>query len=130
MCSYYTLILAKRPETSAIFFFFFFFMEEKCMTWLESLKTSTFLCRPLFRPHDSPWVGVLKSQNRTSTHLGSVPGRVPTVLPLRVPGRVRSFFGVSYMQYIQLGSLGRLYMQYTQLGSLPLRDKGIPPGRF
>ena len=23
-----------------------------------------------------------------------------------------------------------LYMQYTQLGSLPLKDKGIPPGRF
>ena len=34
------------------------------------------------------------------------------------------------MQYIQLGSIGRLYMQYTQLGNLPLRDKWMPPGRF
>ena len=30
----------------------------------------------------TPLLGVLKSQSRTSTHLGSIPGRVPTVLPL------------------------------------------------
>ena len=41
-----------------------------------------------------------------------------------------AFFWHSYMQYINLGSLGHLYMQYTQLGNLPLRDKGIPPGWF
>ena len=36
---------------------------------------------PYFDPMTPP-LGVLKSQNRTSTHLGSVPGRFPTVLPL------------------------------------------------
>ena len=72
------------------------------MTWLWSLKTTTvFVHGPYFDPMTPP-LGVLKSQSRTSTHLGSFPGRVPTVLAL--------LFGVSYMQYIQLGSLGRLYM--------------------
>ena len=85
------------------------------MTWLWSLKNTTiFVHGPYFDPMTPP-LGVLKSQSRTSTHLGSFPGRVPTVLPrFRVPSRVPAvlalLFGVSYMQYIQLGSLGRLYM--------------------
>ena len=56
-------------------YLFFIGMEEKCITWGESLKSSTFILRPPFPFHR---VGVT-SQNRTSTHLGKVPGQVPTI---------------------------------------------------
>ena len=36
------------------FSFVFFCMEEKCMTWRESLKPSTFILRPIFRLHGTP----------------------------------------------------------------------------
>ena len=70
-------------ETRHIFFFFFFFLvEENGVTWLWSLKTTTiFVHGPYFDPMTPP-LGVLKSQSRTSAHLGSFPGLVPTVLPL------------------------------------------------
>ena len=63
-------------------YFFFFSVEENGVTWLWSLKTTTiFVYGPYFDPMTPP-LGVLKSQSRTSTHLGSFPGRVPTVLPV------------------------------------------------
>ena len=78
------------------------------MTWLESLKTSTFLLRPLFRPHDAP-----SPLPRGRSYV--------TELDLNSPWeRPRSG------SYSTLASFWRLYMQYTQLDSLPLRDKGIP----
>ena len=68
---------------------------------------------------NSPWEGLRSGSYCTPASLGS---QVGFLLYSR-------FFGVSYMQYIQLGSLWRLYMQYIQLGHFPLRDKGIPPDR-
>ena len=67
-----------------------------------------FISTPWRPPVPFRGVGVM-SQSRTSTHLGSIPGRVSYSTP---------------------ASFWRLYMQYTQLGSLPLRDKGIPQGWF
>ena len=84
------------------------------MTWLWSLKTTTiFVHGPYFDPMTPP-LGVLSHRAGPQLTLGAsqvgflqysrfrVPGRVPAVLAL--------LFGFSYMQYIQLGSLGRLYM--------------------
>ena len=78
------------------------------MTWLESLKTSTFLLRPLFQPHGAisplPW----GRSHITEPDLNS-PWEHPRSGSYSTPA-----------------SFWHLYMQYTQLGSLPLRDKGYP----
>ena len=94
------------------------------MTWRESLKTSTFILRPLFQPHDAPSPlprgrSHVIEQDLNSPWEGPRSGSYCTPTP----------FGVLYMQHFQLGSLGRLNMQYTLLGYLPLRDKGIPHDR-
>ena len=61
---------------------YFFLVEENGVTWLWSLKTTTVFVHGAYFDPMTPPLGVLKSQSRTSTHLGSFPSRVPTVLQL------------------------------------------------
>ena len=89
-------------ELFSFFFFFFFLVEENGMTWLWSLKTTTiFVHGPYFDPM-TPFVRGIKV---TEPDLNS-----PWEHPRSGSGCTSATFGVSYMQYIQLGSLGRLYM--------------------
>ena len=119
----------------SFFLSFFFFLYGGKVHHLARVTKNlhVIFLRPLFRPHDtpsplprgrshvtepdlySPWEGP-KSGSYCTHALGSLVGFL----------LYSRFFLRSHMQYIQLGSLGRLYMQYTQLGNLPLRDKGSP----
>ena len=89
-----------------IFLFFLFWVEENVLTWQGSLKTTTMLFMAFI---STPWLplflGVLKSQSRTSARPGSIPSRVSYSTP---------------------APFWHLYMQYTQLGSLPWGTSGSP----
>ena len=64
-------------------FFFFFLSGGKCRDLARVTKNHHYVVHgPYFDPMTPSFLGVLKSQSRTSTHPGSIPGRVPTVLPL------------------------------------------------
>ena len=81
----YDLHRRNLNNTNLFFFFFFFFFFLSGGKWRDMAMVTNnhhyVVHGPYFDPMTPP-LGVLKSQSRTSTHLGSIPGQVPTVLPL------------------------------------------------
>ena len=63
-------------------FFLFFLSGGKARDLARVTKNHHVVVPGPYFDSTTPPLGVLKSQNRTSTHLGSVPGRFPTVLLL------------------------------------------------
>ena len=71
--------LAKSTKALLVLFFL---SGGKCHDLARVTKNHHYVVHgPYFDPMTPP-LGVLKSQSRTSTQIGSIPGRVPTVLPL------------------------------------------------
>ena len=89
-----------------IVLFFFFLSGGKCRDLARVTKNHHYVVHGLyFDPMTPPFLGVLKSQSRTSARPGSIP---------------------SWVSYSTPAPFWRLYMQYTQLGSLPWGTKGSP----
>ena len=83
-------------------FYLFFFSGGKWHDLAMVTKNHQNICSwPLFRPHDS----LVRGIKVTERDLNS-----PWEHPRSGSGCTRATFGVLYMQYIQLGSLGRLCM--------------------
>ena len=83
----------------------FFLSVGKCRDLAGVTKNHHYIVHgPYFDPMTPP-LGVLKSESRTSTHLGSIPGRVSYSTP---------------------APFWRLYMQYTQLGISHWGTRGSP----
>ena len=92
--------------TFSFFFFLNSFSGGKCRDLARVPKNHHYVVYGLyFDPMTPPFLGVLKSQSRTSAHLGSIPGRVSYSTP---------------------APFWRLYMQYTQLGISHWGTRGSP----
>ena len=101
----YIYIYITKVFVFTFFFFFFFLSGGKCRDLARVTKNHHYVVHGLYFDPMTPPLGVLKSQSRTSTHLGSIPGRVSYNTP---------------------APFWRLYMQYTQLGISHWGTRGSP----